>query len=157
MRIAAMLMVLSIAGTCYADDPLETLNSVEDTVTTMQHTLKAQAKEHRETDGSLYFLSREPLGARGWVAVKPCGEEAAADAEESCTALAGQGATGGERFWKSRLAAPADLKPGAIVLAQDKGAWVVTRITDLSELDSGYVGTAAPFRTLAKGLRVVEE
>jgi len=43
MRAIAMLLFLLLAGTCYADEPLETLNTVEDTLTTMEKTLDAQA------------------------------------------------------------------------------------------------------------------
>lgn len=43
MRLLLVLLFLSIAGTSFAEDPLESLNTVEDTVSTMQHTLKLQS------------------------------------------------------------------------------------------------------------------
>lgn len=43
MRAIVMLMVLSIAVTCYAEDPLESLNSVEDTLRAMEKSLESQA------------------------------------------------------------------------------------------------------------------
>lgn len=76
MRTIVMLMFLSIAGTCFAEDPLETLNSIEDTLSTMEHALNAQAAEQGEVSGTgtdaagqarsfnreRYFVSDEPLG-----------------------------------------------------------------------------------------------
>jgi len=43
MRAIVMLMVLAIAVTCYAEDPLESLNSVEDTLRAMEKSLESQA------------------------------------------------------------------------------------------------------------------
>lgn len=40
MRAIAMLLFLSMAGTCFAEDPLETLNTVEDTISAMSQTLR---------------------------------------------------------------------------------------------------------------------
>src|SRR6185369_13426541 len=87
-RVAFMLFLLLVAGPCYAEDPLETLNTVEDTLSTMERTLQAQqfpgAEKGAGREGSasvgqgeehgkeLYFVSEEPLGATGWVAVRPC-------------------------------------------------------------------------------------
>ena len=43
MRAIVMLMLLAIAVPCYAEDPLESLNSVEDTLRAMEMSLESQA------------------------------------------------------------------------------------------------------------------
>lgn len=177
MRTILMLIFILFAGPCHAEDPLETLNTIEDTLSTMAHTLNAQAAhqgesaEERELAGSggergelagreIYFVSNEPLGERDWVAVRPCpggiGAAGIARAPESCAEVAGDA---GGYFWKSRAALAADLKPGVLVVARQtkEGAWFVGRVTDVSQLHSGYVEAAAPFKVPVQGLRVIEE
>ena len=177
MRTILILIFILIAGPCHAEDPLETLNTVEDTLSTMAHTLNAQAAqqgesaEERELAGSggergeltgreIYFVSNEPLGERDWVAVRPCpggiGAAGIARAPESCAEMAGDA---GGYFWKSRAALTADLKSGVLVVARQtkEGAWFVGRVTDVSQLHSGYVEAAAPFKVPVQGLRIIEE
>ena len=43
MRTILMLIFILIAGPCLAEDPLETLNTVEDAVTSMEQVLHARA------------------------------------------------------------------------------------------------------------------
>ena len=43
MRAVVMLMFLSVAVPCYAEDPLEGLNTIEETLTLMEKSLEAQA------------------------------------------------------------------------------------------------------------------
>ena len=80
MRTVVMLICLLVAGTCHAEDPLETLNTVEDTLSTMERTLHnladrrveegagtgsvlagQSARQEELTDQELYFVSDEPL------------------------------------------------------------------------------------------------
>jgi hypothetical protein len=174
-----MLLILLIAGPCYAEDPLETLNTVEDTLNTMERTLDAQAagqdegavdRDLTEPDAGArqkeppakerYFVSDEPLGARGWVAARPCPKESRAfkgvQGPESCADAAGDA---GGYFWESRSALAADLRPGTLVVATQakKGSWFIARVTDLTELRNGYVGVSAPFKAPVQGLRIIEE
>jgi len=177
MRAIAMFLFLSISAPCYAEDPLETLNTVEDTLSIMELTLKVRAEsesnrvfaragdasEALPLHGELYFVSDEPLEGSEWVSVRPCTEEvalaqAASDAQ-SCVWQADGSVALGTHFWKSRLAAPEDLRVGVVVVAQDQSAewgWFVARVTDVSEVGRGYLATSAPFRTPVKGVRVAE-
>ena len=95
MRIFIMLLFLSFAGTCFAEDPLESLNTVEDALNTMQKFLNAQAAqpgsgkaarslpgagaagEQRFLEDAIYFVGEKPLEAHGWVRVLPCREQGA--------------------------------------------------------------------------------
>ena len=181
MRAIVLLIILSFAGTSFAKDPLESLNSVEDTLKTMERTLEVQAWHDGDETiagkgagaGALmegdderepYFVSEEPLDHNGWVRVKPCDVEgllslSGSDGED-CISLAEQASTGESYIWKSRAALPSDLKSGVMVLAQDKakdGAWYLATVTDASELATGYLVISAPFRAQLKGLRVVEQ
>lgn len=177
MRFFVMLLFLAIAVPCHAEDPLETLNTVEDTLSTMERTLKTRAgqkgdlasaapwvaSERLPLDDRLYFVSDEALGADDWVAVRPCTEELAMSQAvtdgQSCIAQADGSVAMGRHYWKSRPAAPGDLRIGAFVVARDQaadGEWYVTRITNLSDLQAGFVAVTAPFRAPLRGLRVVE-
>jgi len=177
MRAIVMLLLLSVSVPCYAEDPLESLNTVADTISTMEQTLRIRAEgkgagyyagvsapgERLPDDDRLYFVSDQTLGAGNWVAVKPCTEELAqaqvTSGDQSCAWQPDGTVAMATYFWKSRPAAPGELYVGKMVVAQDKsgdGGWVVTRITDLSELGSGYVAVSAPFKAPLKGLRVVE-
>lgn len=172
MRVRALFAFLAIAIPCHAEDPLETLNTVQDTLSTMEQALKLRTVsrhaalapgivgEKLPVDTSLYFTSNEDIGANGWVVASPCTEELARAQTESqsCVGQTDGTVTMAGHVWKSRLATPADLEVGAVVVVQDAsgGAWYVTRITDLSEEKSGYVATALPYRAPVKGLRVVE-
>ena len=148
MRAIVMLTFLSFAGTCYAQDPLETLNPVQDTLSTMEQTLKAQTLKAQGThqglnksslfrpsvDGAskheitaqqeVYFGSETPLGDDNWIRVSPCAGESTVSMlaldSRNC-GLPGSGASGkGIYLWKSRAALPADLRPGVLVVAQDE-------------------------------------
>ncbi|HBG05660.1 MAG: hypothetical protein A2075_22575 [Geobacteraceae bacterium GWC2_58_44] len=181
MRAIVMLIFLSIAGTCYAEDPLEMLNTVEDTLSTMERTLEAQAwdpgasnafrrvpdaaaMEETLWEEEMYFVSEEPVGAVGWIRVRPCDLETAvsllAPNPASCAPPDQEESSGASRLWRSRAALPADLQPGVLIVAQDNasnGAWFLAKITDVSDLESGYLAITAPFRAQVKGLRVIEE
>ena len=163
MRTIVMLTCLLIAGTCHAEDPLETLNTVEDTVSTMERTLQSHADRRVESgilpDQELYFVSDEPLGARGWVLVRPCPRESRPNqvptGAESCAEVTGDR---GGYFWPSSEASAAELKPGVAVIAHlaKEGTWFLARVTDVSELSGGFVSVSAPFKVPVKGLRIVE-
>jgi hypothetical protein len=56
MRTISMLTLLLIAVPCFADDPLETLNTVEDTLSTMTQVLKTQAAEEAQSRADTYML-----------------------------------------------------------------------------------------------------
>ena len=172
MRLIAMLIFLSFAATCYADDPLESLNSVDDTLYVMEQTLDAQAWSHQDDDeGSadrfveeVYFVSNEPLAPIGWIKAWPCTLESAASFLipdfVDCKQPEGEGETGRSRLWKSRQPVSVDLQPGVLVFAQDLdngGGWFLTKITGVSDLANGYVEVAAPFRAQVKGIRVAED
>lgn len=176
MRAIVMLLLLSLSVPCYAEDPLETLNTVEDAISTMEQALRTRAEGRGPryysagaplsmalpSDDRLYFVSEENLGSGGWVTVKPCTEEVAraqaSSGDQSCAWQPDGTVAMGAYFWKSRPASPEDLHVGEVVAVQDgsDGAWVVTRITDLSELGSGHVAVSAPFKASLRGLRVVE-
>jgi hypothetical protein len=51
--IVMVLLVIGVVGRCFAEDPLESLNTVEDTVSTMQNALKEQGNQSgaAATDG----------------------------------------------------------------------------------------------------------
>lgn len=176
MRLFAMLLLVAVAVPCHAEDPLETLNTIQDTVKTMQQALK----QHRETKGAsmvlaagsaterlpgddwLYFTSEEDLGTKPLLPVRPCTEEVAlaragSDAQ-SCVGQADGTVAMGGHFWKSRPANLEDLRVGALVVIQDKagdGEWFLARVAQ-SGASGGFVATSAPFRAPLKGLRVVE-
>lgn len=177
MRAFAMFLFLAIAVPCHAEDPLETLNTIEDTLSTMEQTLKMRAghagsaasatswgvSERLPLDDRLYFVSDEAVGANNWVAVTPCTEEFAASQGSgdalSCVAQPDGTVAMGPYFWKSRPAAVEDLQVGATVVVRDQsgdGGWVLATITDISQIESGFVATSAPFRAPLAGLRVVE-
>lgn len=148
MRAIVMLIFFSFAGTCYAQDPLETLNPVQDTLSTMEQNLKTQTLKAQGTrqgankafpfrpsvDGAarqgitaqqeVYFGSDAPLGDDSWIRVSPCAGESIvsmmAPDSKNCS-LPGSGASvKGIYLWKSRAALPADLRPGVLVVAQDE-------------------------------------
>jgi hypothetical protein len=161
MRAIVMLVLLFVAGTCYAEDPLETLNTVEETLTTMEHTLKARAAEQADP---VYFVSDESLGARGWVNARQCSEDGAVSTvpppPDSCVSQSEERETSGSHFWKSRVALPSDLRPGVVVVAHNDrmdGGWVIAKVTNVAELERGYVEISAPFKGKVGKLRVVEE
>lgn len=156
MRAIALLLFLSVAATCYAEDPLESLNTVEDTLTTMEQTLKARAAEQGDV---VYFVAKEPLGSRGWVTARMCNEDGEnGEADPSCRPEPRPQ----ERnlVWKSRTAHPSELRPGAVVIAHDarkEGSWVVARVVDVAEVENGYVAISAGFKAKVRSLRIVEE
>jgi hypothetical protein len=171
--LMAMLMVC-LAGRCFADDPLETLNTVEDTVSTMEHVLKEQGQLPREgklssaaglpaaTSAELYFVSDGALGNRQWIMVKPCSRGAHVTASSQFFANCGieDGLASSSRLWKGRAATAGDLKPGLVVAVRQEGAqdrWFIAKVTDLSELQSGYVGVSAPFKAHLDTVKVIEE
>lgn len=176
MRALAMFILLTVAFPCYAEDPLESLNTVEDTLTTMEQTLRSRAT-HRTTaalsmrgametlpqDERLYFVSDEALGEAEWVVARPCTEEVAVARAESdansCVAQADGWVAMGPHYWKSRPALPGELRVGMVVVARDEAVdsgWFVATITDLAGLSIGFVKVSAPFRAAVKGLRIVE-
>jgi hypothetical protein len=161
MRAIVMLMILFVAGTCYAEDPLETLNTVEDTLSTMQHTLKAKSAEQ---PAPLFFVSDDSLGSRGWVTARQCTEEGAVSTvpprPDSCVSQSDEREGSGHHFWKSRAASPSELRPGVLVVAQDDSrdaGWVIAKVTSVAEIGSGYVEISAPFKAKLHSLRLVEE
>jgi hypothetical protein len=181
MRAIVMLFLL-IAAPCFAEDPLESLNTVEDTLNTMKQSLSAQPLEHGDSkavrtafrvaeaseaisaEQELNFVSNEALGVRGWVKAKPCSEEVAFSkpktGPESCAEAAEDVAAPETFYWKSRAALPADWKGGVLVVAQDKGdggEWYVAQITDASQAAAGKITLSAPIEAHLKTLRVVEE
>lgn len=177
MRAFILLLFLAITVPCHAEDPLESLNTIEDTLHTMERTLKLRAgqkedlasatpwaaSERLPLDDRLFFVSDEAIGTDGWVAVSPCTEEIAVSQAitdgQSCVAQPDGSVAMGHHYWKSRPAAPEDLRVGAFVVARDQdgeGGWYVARITDLSGLQAGSVSVSAPVRAAVKGLRVVE-
>lgn len=177
MRAFVMFISLALAVPCYAEDPLESLNTVEDTLSTMEQTLKLRgegkgsgshpggrsATERLPQDDQLVFVSDQPLGTDEWMPVRPCTEEVAlarvATDAEGCVWQPDGTVDLGGNFWRSRPAARHDLRVGVFVVGLDEapdGAWFLARVTDICALDSGYVATSAPFRTPLKGLRVVE-
>ena len=181
MRIAVMLMFLFTAATCYADDPLETLNTVQDTVSTMEQALKARSAEHAPStvasadgghgadscalaDRKMYFISDQTFGENNWVRVRICsGPEAATSAKEDvapCGGAEGKPAVSNRYIWKTRLALASDLQRGVTVIVPDKagtGDWYLAKIADVSEIESGYVAVTAPVKAQLKSLRVVED
>jgi len=179
MPIISMLLLLSCAATCFADDPLESLNTAEDPMSTMEHFFDRAARQgNGNADGSrsgnagkqqrthnkiIYFVGEQPLDAHGWVRVMPCTEEGAlsqaAPYPQSCVPPTEQMRRRGSYFWKTREASPADLQPGVVVVARDKatdGAWYLARITDVSEAASGYLAVSAPCRVKIGSIRVVD-
>ena len=177
MRAFVMFLFLAIVVPCHAEDPLETLNTIEDTLNTMEQALKLRAGhagsaasasegemgQRLPLDDRLYFVSDEAVGASNWVAVRPCTEELAASQgpgdARSCVAQPDGTVVLGPYFWKSRPAAVEDLQVGATVVVRDQsgdGGWVLATITDVSHIESGFVATSAPFRAPLAGLRVVE-
>ncbi|HJV36690.1 hypothetical protein [Geomonas sp.] len=46
--IVMVLLVVGVVGRCFAEDPLESLNTVEDTISTMQNVLKEQGNQMGE-------------------------------------------------------------------------------------------------------------
>lgn len=171
MRALAMFAVLAIAVPCHAEDPLESLNTVKDTIITMEQTLKQRAwagnavtastaSERLQVGDLLYFTSVEPLDGNDWVVVHPCTEEVARARSENqnCVGQSDGSVAMSGHVWRSRPAIAADIEIGAVVVVQDLsgGGWYLTRITDISEKRGGFVATAVPSRTSVKGLRVVE-
>ena len=171
MRAIVLLMLILVAGNCYAEDPLESLNSIQDTVAAMEQTLDAQAWDPEAGKDSadafvedVYFVSYDPLVPTGWVKAWPCTLETAVSFAMpgfiDCKPPEGEDEPGRSRLWRSRQPISLDLQPGVLVLAQDLdngGAWFLTKITGVSDLANGYVEVAAPFRAQVKGLRVVDE
>lgn len=182
MLTVVMLIFLSIAGICFAEDPLETLNTVEDALSSMEESLNERAaelgsskvarsmtgvdavKEGISSEPEAYFISDELLGERGWVKVRPCTEESiisqGAPDTDSCAPPAAGPATPGGHLWKSRAAVASDLRAGVLVVARDKsrsGGWFLAKVTDVSELHNGRIAVSAPFKAELKNLRVVEE
>lgn len=173
MRKLVFLLILAFAIPCRAEDPLETLNTVEDTLKTMEQVLKMRstnrqlmasaasggAIEKLPQDERLYFVADEPLGDDDWVPVRPCTEDVAmmqGDAD-SCVGQADGYVALGANYWKSRPATSGDLRVGALVVARDQGgAWFVTRITSTASLYGGFVSVTAPFQVSVRGLRIVE-
>lgn len=179
MRAIVMLIFLLIAGNCWAEDPLETLNTVEDTLSTMERTLghpseraeravsqagagSAGAREPFRFGPELYFVSDESLGVRGWVKVRLCSAEETlsphAPAAESCSSQRSEAVGVENYYWKGRAAQAAELRPGLLVVARDTandGEWYLSRITGISEIDSGFVALSAPFRAQLTHLRIV--
>lgn len=175
MSVLVMLIFIAIAVPCHAEDPLESLNTVEDTLSTMQRTLRVR-EENRSVeaalaeasmqrlpeDDHLYFVADEEIGSNGWLGVRPCTEELAATGEpetsQSCVRQSDGTVVMGSHYWKSRPASAADLRPGALVVIRDESGdgWILARITDLAALGKGEVGVSAPFAAALKGLRVVE-
>lgn len=171
MRAVAIFAFLVIAVPCHAEDPLESLNSVKDTIATMEQTLKQRsgpgnalsavvASERLPVDDRLYFTSDEALDGNDWVVARPCTEEVARSRSEnqSCVGQNDGTVSMSGHVWKSRPATAADIEIGAVVVVQDVsgGGWYLTRVTDISEKRNGYVATAVPYRAPVKGLRVVE-
>ena len=177
MRAFVMFLFLAIAVPCHAEDPLETLNTIEDTLNSMEQALKLRAGhagsaasasegemgQRLPLDDRLYFVSDEAVSPNNWVAVRPCTEELAASQgsgdARSCVAQPDGTVVLGPYFWKSRPAAAEDLRVGATVILRDHsgdGGWVLATITDVSHIASGFVATSAPFRAPLAGLRVVE-
>jgi hypothetical protein len=180
MRFIVMLLIISFATTCFAQDPLESLNTVEETVAMMEFALNGEVAEPQFSrairgkeiqtateeilDDGPYFVSDEPLGARDWVVVRPCLEDVAAVSRpgetDACIPSAEDADSRGSHFWKSHPAVAADLRPGVLVVALDKpedGRWVLAKVTDVSEVANGYVGISAPFKAQLKNLRIVDE
>lgn len=180
MPIVIMLLFLSCAATCFADDPLESLNTVEDAMSTMERFFSTRAarqgngntvggrsgnaaKQQRTPGKIIYFVGDQPLDAHDWVRVTPCTEEGAlsqgAPYPQSCVPPTGQTRRRGSYFWKTREVSPADLQPGVVVVARDKatdGAWYLARITDVSAAASGYLSVSAPCRVQIDSVRVVD-
>lgn len=171
MRAIVLLTLILFAGICHAEDPLESLNSIQDTVAAMEQTLDAQAWDPEAGNDrvdafieDVYFVSYEPLAPTGWVKAWPCTLESAvsfiAPDFIDCKPPEGEDESGRSRLWRSRQPISLDLQPGVLVLAQDLdngGAWFLTKITGVYDITNGYVEVAAPFRAQVKGLRVVEE
>ena len=64
--IAMLLLFLSVAVTCYADDdPLESLNSVQETLSTMEKSLEAQAWQENDDPVAVGIL--EPVESEGFL------------------------------------------------------------------------------------------
>jgi hypothetical protein len=172
MRLIVMLILLSITATCYAADPLESLNPVEDTLAAMEQTLDALAWDYQDDDAlntdrfveDIYFVSYDSVAPGGWTKAWPCTLESAASFLIpdfiDCKQPEGESGAGKSRLWKSRLPLSMDLQPGVLVFAQDLdngGGWFLTKITAVSDVVNGYVEVAAPFRAQVKGLMVAEE
>ncbi|ACH40103.1 hypothetical protein Gbem_3101 [Citrifermentans bemidjiense Bem] len=175
MRALVMFLFIAITVPCHAEDPLESLNTVEDTMRTMQRTLRVReenrsveaalaeaAMQRLPEDDHLYFVADEEIGSNGWLGVRPCTEELAAtgesEASQSCVRQPDGTVVMGSHYWKSRAASAVDLRPGALVVIRDESGdgWILARITDLAALPKGEVGVSAPFTAALKGLRVVE-
>ena len=175
MRVLVMLLFIAIAVPCRAEDPLESLNTIEETLSTMERTLRVQeenrsveaalaeaAMQRLPADDHLYFVADEEIGSNGWLGVRPCTEEVALpdepDAPQSCVRQSDGTVVMGSHYWKSRPASAGDLRPGAMVVVRDQNGegWILARITDLTAVGKGEVGVSAPFTASLKGLRVVE-
>lgn len=178
MRTIVMLLFLCFAGTCYGQDPLESLNTIEDTLSTMESILKEQGLDpgginaaRVMVDGGaagdfalgdeLYFVSEEELGTRSWILVRPCAGEGSTvlTARESDGCGSYESPETAAPLWKSRTATPTDLHPGVLVVAKEKtrdGGWYLAKVIDTSEIGSGYVTISAPFKAQLKNLRIVE-
>lgn len=175
MRVLVMFLFIAIAVPCRAEDPLESLNTVADTLSTMERTLKVQ-EENRTVeaalaeaamlrlpeDDHLYFVADEELGSNGWLGVRPCTEEVALpdepDAPRSCVRQPDGTVVMGSHYWKSHPTSAGDLRPGALVVVRDQSGdgWILARVTDLASVEKGEVGVSAPFTAKLKGLRLVE-
>lgn len=77
MRAVVMLMFLSVAVPCYAEDPLEGLNTIEETLTLMEKSLEAQA-----WDGGDGEVASGPRGGDAAAAGTPLQQELDSGSEE---------------------------------------------------------------------------
>ena len=86
MRTVLILILLSMAGSCFAGDPLETLNTVEDTLKTMKRTVKVLTASRGGSNGAGNTAGvgdagedvaseRKPGGEVGRVKARPSSEE----------------------------------------------------------------------------------
>ncbi|GFO57081.1 hypothetical protein GMSM_40880 [Geomonas sp. Red276] len=97
--LVLVLVMVLMAGKCFADDPLESLNTVQDTVSTMEQTLRTRGGDTRSAQllhgygGEGGVQSEERSGNGEETPVK--GEERSDDAADG--ALASPSPSGEER------------------------------------------------------------
>jgi hypothetical protein len=125
-----------------------------------------------------YFISRVDFKGQAWIHVHLAKMTTPATPETKNEAEFMQITDGNKLwtkyYWTSRIATPAEVKIGALVITFDAsdgdvyrapenrdeartGSWFMARITDTSDLYKGYVTVSGGYKVDAKALRIVEK